>query len=184
MSFESSYRKKNLKRDIKFILKKMDINLDDVEDSEKFEQIFSAIEIKLFIIAYSLRKLIDTRKVSDRLSDIQLKVNAYPKNSKKLTAMNNRRLQEQYEFKDRTETRKRIRRICNQIIHSYTFQPIVYRSKIFYIFFNSDEQKNKYLFRLKIKDLLKVVEKFSNNYPSSIKMVYCEELNDYKISCE
>ncbi len=82
MSFESVYWKKNLKRDVTFILKKMNINLDEIEDYEKFEQIFSIIEIKLFIIAYSLRKLIDTKKVSDRLSDIQIKVSAYPKNSK------------------------------------------------------------------------------------------------------
>lgn len=184
MSFESFYWKKNLKRDISFISNKMDINLEEIEDDEKFEQIFSTIEIKLFTIAYSLRKLIDTRKVSDNLSDIQLKVFAYPKNSKILTVMNNHRFEEQYEFENKIEKKLKIRNIYNQIIHSYTFQLVGYRNKIFYLFFNSDHQKNKYLFKLKIKDFLKVVEKFANNYPSSISMTYCEDLGDYKVSCK
>ncbi len=184
MSFESIYWKKDLKRDISFILKKMDINLDQIENDEKFEQIFSTIEIKLFIIAYSLRKLIDTKKVIDKLSDAQLKVSAYPKNSKRLTLMNNHRFEEQYDFNKKQEKKLKIRYICNQIIHSYIFQLVGYKSKIFYVFFNSDDQKNKYLFKIKIKDFLKIVEKFANNYPSSISMVYCEDLKDYKVSCK
>jgi hypothetical protein len=184
MSFESFYWKKNLKRDITFILNKMDVNLEEIEDDEKFEQIFSMIEIKLFTIAYSLRKLIDTKKVSDKLSDIQIKVCAYPKNLKRLTVMNNHRFEEQYEFENKIEKKLKVRDVCNQIIHSYTFQLVGRRSKIFYVFFNSDHQKNKYLFKLKINDFLKVVERFANNYPSSISMTYCEELKDYKVSCK
>ncbi|MDA8576141.1 hypothetical protein N9L24_03765 [Candidatus Marinamargulisbacteria bacterium] len=162
----------------------MDINLDEIEDDEKFEQIFSTIEIKLFTIAYSLRKLVDTKKVSDKLSDAQLKVSVYQKNSKRLTLMNNHRFEEQYNFDKKDEEKLKIRDVCNQIIHSYIFQLVGYRSKIFYVFFNSDHQKNECLFKLKIKDFLKVVEKFANNYPSSISMIYCEDLKDYKVSCK
>ncbi len=98
--------------------------------------------------------------------------------------MNNHRLEEQYKFKNKMERKLKIRDVCNQIIHSYTFQLGGYGNKIFYVFFNSDYQKNKYLFKLRIKDFLKVVEKFANNYPSSISMIYCEDLKDYKVSCK
>ncbi len=95
--------------------------------------------------------------------------------------MNNHRLEEQYEFKNKIEKKLKIRDVCNQIIHSYTFQLVGYRSKIFYVFFNSDHQKNKYLFKLKIKDFLKVIERFADNYLSSMSIIYCEKLKDYKV---
>ena len=184
MSFESFYWKKILKRDVSFIIKKMDINLNEIEDNDKLEQIFSTVEIKIFIIAYSLRKLIDTRKVSDKLSNIQIKTLAYPKKSKKITFKTNYRFDEHYDFDKKIETKLLIRDVCNQIIHSYIFQLIIYRNKIFYTFFNSDYNKNKYLFKLKIKDFLKVVMKFSNNYPQHISMIYCKKMKDYKVICE
>lgn len=182
MSFESVYWKSNLKKDVSFIVNKMDINFDEIDDN-KFEQLFSKVEIKIFIIAYSLRKLMDTNKVSDNLSNAAIKVNKFPKNSKKLTAMNNHRLEEQYDFKKRIENKLYIRDVCNQIIHSYTFQLTGFRKKIFYIFFNSDHQKNKYLYQVKINDFLKVVLKFSNNYPKKISYTYCNTLKDYKVIC-
>lgn len=65
MAFESVFWRSKIKREISFIKKKMDINMREIEDENRFESIFSHIEIKLFIIAYSLRKLMDTYKFPD-----------------------------------------------------------------------------------------------------------------------
>lgn len=184
MSFESFYWKKNLKRDVSYIAKKLDANIDEIGNNNQLEQIFSTIEVKLFIIAYSLRKLIDTKKISDKLSSIQIEILAYPKNSKKITLMDNYCFDEYYDFSKKQEMSLPIREICNQIIHSYIFQLVSNRNKIFYMFFNSDHEKDKYLLKLKIKDFLKVVTKFADNYPLRISMTYCEKLKDYKISCK
>ena len=184
MSYSSFFWKKQLKRDVSYILKKMDVDLGEIKDEEKLDQIFSTIEIKLFTIAYSLRKLIDTNKVSTKLSNTQIKILAYPKNSSKITIMNNHRLDEHYDFSGKIIKKLYIRDICNQIIHSYIFQLGVYGDKLFYIFFNSDYKKNKYLSKLKIKDLLKIVIKFTDNYPKRVSMIYCEEMLDYEITCK
>ena len=79
MSFESYYWRKNLKRDLKFIENKLEINFSKIND-EKVDEIYSLVEIKLFTIAYSIRKLLDTRKFPDMISQKEIPVIVYPRN--------------------------------------------------------------------------------------------------------
>jgi len=188
MSFESRYWKKFLKKDIDYINRKLKINLDEIEydededEEDEFEEIFSMIEIKIFIIAYSLRKLIDSKKISNEISNVKLEVCLYPKKGKGLvTFINSHKWDKHYNFDKKKRKRMYIREISNQIIHSYIFDLVRYGKRICYIYFVSDRNRNKYLLRIKIKDFLEIVRRFSKDFVVYTHSIYDEEKKDYKI---
>lgn len=184
MAFESKYWKNIIKRDIAYIKKIIAKNVDTYKNDDKLEEAFSKVEIKIFNIAYALRKLSDTRKVSDKLANSSYKIDSYPKTKKRITHMNNHRLDEHYDFSKKIELEMKIRDICNKIIHSYIFQLIISRKKFTYIDFTSDHTKSKYLLSFKINRFLQVAEKFANSYPSKSTMIFDAKIGDYRITME
>ena len=176
MSFDSYCWKQLLKKDIKYLDKNLLLN------NKHTEYLLSNIEIKLFIIVFSLRKLFDSKKISDKLSNYKIEVKCFERKiNKNVTKMNNHCLEDIYNIKKGNKTKLYIREICNKIIHSYTFQLVVYGKKIRYVYFNSDYNKDKYLYYIRIKDLINFVSKVLRENPSKIQFIYKDKLKDYDI---
>jgi len=119
MAFESFFWRNQIKRDIDYILKRLEINLAKLED-EKIDQVFSEVEIKFFTITYSLRKLMDTKKFPDCISEYEINVSEFPRNSKKYIKPWSS-FDSYYDFKKLQKRKLSLRKICNQFIHAYFF---------------------------------------------------------------
>ena len=182
MSFESYYWKKKLKKDVAFILKQTKINMSELNENE-LDEVISEVKIKLFIIAYSLRKLIDENKVSDHFSEKLLTAVRYSKNESKINSRNKFFFERHYNLDSPQQGTLKIRKACNQLIHSYIFELCRNKGQLHSILFNSDNSKHLFLDEIDIKDFLDIVLEFSENYPSEIHMVYCKETEDYKTTC-
>jgi hypothetical protein len=182
MSFESRYWKEEIKRDISFIEKTVNSDLTLLSD-HKFESLMSKLEIKTFTLAYAFRKLIENRKVEQKLFKKSIKVTSYKFNGR-VAPFYNLSFERSYDLKNAETDTLEAGRVCNMIIHSFVFQFSFYGKRVVYLFLNSDKSKKKCVYRIKIKDLITLFEKASNSYPSKMSLRYSAELNDYVYSEE
>ncbi len=159
MAFESYYWKKNIKRDIRDIQKKMLISLDLVPD-EKIDEVFSFVEIKLFMMAFSIRKLLEARKLPDAVANIEIKVIAYKRNDRRASIFFD--FEKLYDFKDALKKSLKLTDVLNQFIHAYFFQAFTTAKGHFrYLYVTSDRTKNKFLYRVDLKTFLILIKKVS-----------------------
>ena len=96
MAFESYYWRRDIKRDIRLIRSKMAINIFPIMD-ERLDEIFSIVEIKLFLMAFSIRKLLEARKLPDSIANKTIKVKKFPRNSTRSSFFN---FETMYDFKN------------------------------------------------------------------------------------
>lgn len=180
MAFESRYWRKRIHQDISLIKNKLLIKTRDL-DSDKIDEVFSFIEIKLFLITYSLRKLMDTRKFPDFVGGKDLKILKYNRNSKKPYRPWGM-FEDYYDLSNNYKFKLSFREVCNQFTHAEVFQPVSNnRGYVRYLFFVSDRDKNKHLYRISILYFLNEIEKIIDLYPKSILTQFDHKSNKYLI---
>lgn len=178
MAFESVYWRAQIKRDIRFLRKKLEIRVDNL-NSDKLDYVFSQIEIKLFTITYAFRKLMDTRRLPDKIGMARIKVKKYKRNNKK-NIIPWHGFEDYYDLASNSADSLTLRKICNQFIHSYWFQPIGNsKGYIRTVFFVSNDLKEKYLFSINLKYFLSQLEKHIEKYPRSISYTYDAKKGEY-----
>ncbi len=166
MAFESYYWKKEIKRDISYIQNKIGIKICDL-GGYKFDEHFSKIEIKLFLMTFSLRKLLETQKLPDSVKDLELKCIKYKRNNiiQSLT-FNYEKL---YDFDKPIKTNLILVNLLNQFIHAHVFKVLPNRNDyIRLIFITSDREKEKFLYSIKIKDFLVYIKRICEMQVKSI----------------
>ncbi len=158
MAFESYYWRRDIKRDIRLIRSKMAINIFPIMD-ERLDEIFSIVEIKLFLMAFSIRKLLEARKLPDSIANKTIKVKKFPRNSTRSSFFN---FETMYDFKNPQSENLKLKDILNQFIHAYFFQAFSTRKgNLRYVYVTSDKAKNKFLYVVNIQTFLKFIEKIS-----------------------
>ncbi len=157
MAFESCYWKRQARGDIRMILKRLEVNVSNLDD-RKSDKIFSEVEIKLFTVAYSLRKLMDTRKLPDKVGTLMVHLLSFPRNKK--TPMTPWSFFDDYYYFDAPEkVNMSLRDVCNSFIHAYFFQPSASsRGRLIDLYFTSDHDRNKCLYLINLKRFLKILE--------------------------
>jgi hypothetical protein len=170
MAFESYYWKKDLKRDISYIQKKIDIKVSGLE-GDKFDEHFSKIEIKLFLMAFSVRKLLESQRLPDSAKNLKLKCIKYSRNSRIQSLSFD--YEKMYDFDRPVKTNLTLVSLLNQFIHAHVFQVISNRNgHIRYVFVTSDREKGKFLYFLEIKDFLAYIMRISKMQVKSIHRTY------------
>lgn len=140
------------------------------------------IEREVMIGFYSIRKLAQSNKLSDKTLDESLKVSTYP-NTKKITLINRFHIDQTFDLKAKKIETLNIKYIYNQIIHSYIFLLEESNDRgLSGIFFNSDYKRNEKLYFLETTEIKRIFRKVGNDYPAKSKMIYNEEKEDYDIS--
>jgi hypothetical protein len=149
--------------------------------SEKSQVIFEKnLIIKFFII----RKLVETKKISDSLKLKKYKIKAYPKNSIKLTELNSFAFDELYNLDKFEIKQKNIIFICNQLIHSLTIFALRENKRWNNILMCSDFEKNKWIYEIDIETVIEILIDFGNNYPENISLTYNKSKQDYDIKIQ
>lgn len=147
MIWDSCYWKGRLKRLVRPIEKQVKSNQDnDITGDE--------LEYSLFSSAFCARKLIESKKLTDAVSDMNVKCICFDKtNAKIATHYNFYKIEQLFDFSSKRKGTVKFENLCNQLIHSFCF--VLGRCDGSYGFFvSSDYDKQKILFFVSMQDYL------------------------------
>ena len=132
---------------------------------------------------YSIRKLMEEKKLSDSISDSSLPVVAFPSTGKLVTLMNWHRANELYFFDQPRIVRVGLQRIANVFIHSLTFLPVHTETGFLDgVMVNSDRTKKQGLWQVAIDDVIATFSVVASDDPTRSTMIFSEADGDYKVS--
>ncbi|MEF7438292.1 hypothetical protein V4V36_13500 [Paenibacillus lautus] len=173
MIWESSYWKEDL---LKLSDKINKVYLSTAYDDDMLVE----FEKDIMIVMYSVRKLVEAKKLSHDTEQIQLKVKSF-KNRKDVTRFNWHRIQELYDLDTPSNESMKASYLYNQIIHSYIFLVSLNDEEIVEgFYFTSDRIRNQKLFFIELRELNRYINIVGNDYPIEERYEYNKLIEDYK----
>jgi hypothetical protein len=146
------------------------------------ERSFFQLEKEIFFAFYSIRKLIEAKKLSDHVVEARITLQSFKTTGLPVTLFNRDRIDELYNLQDPSSESIKLKDICNQFIHSYIFVPCFGESnELDSIFFCSDHTRKHKVFKLAIVDLIAALKIVGSDYPSSAIYVFKEKSGDYDV---
>ena len=135
--------------------------LENLDESDLVQ-----IEKNVMIGFYSIRKLLDTVKVSDSIKKMTTSLSWY-ENKSQVDILERHDLNKLYDLSKAHEETRNLRFICDQFIHSYVFmQSADEKGRLNGFHFSSDKDKNKKLYFMDAKKIISIFEKVGENYPA------------------
>jgi hypothetical protein len=142
------------------------------------ERTYVKIEKELFIGFYSIRKLLETVKITDATKNKKYEIEWY-KNTEKVNHLNWHKIDKLYNLNKKNKECRDIGFICNLIIHSYVF--IISGDDTFSgVYVSSDSMKNKKLYFISIENILSIFRLVGRDYPSSSAFIKNSETGEYE----
>jgi hypothetical protein len=141
-----------------------------------------SIEKDVFVALYSIRKLMDAKKLSNATEVMSVSVSIYPSEGKDVTIYNWERIDHLYNLEVENLSQRDLRFVCNQIIHSYVFIPDIDEHGIFQaIMFCSDRERNINLFGIGVDDLIDTLRVVGKDYPAESVSIFNPKKRDYDV---
>tara|TARA_R110002124_G_scaffold211274_3_gene377588 strand:- start:1588 stop:2124 length:537 start_codon:yes stop_codon:yes gene_type:complete len=173
MIYESFYYKNDLEK----IAVKMRKRLKQKRWSERS---YFPFEKDVFWAFYIIRKLIETRaKISNRTAQMEVDLIAYPLGVSKPNHFNRFEYWDLYDLSKPQTIVKKLPFICNQAIHSYVFCPDWDKGGEMGVVLNSFNERDKFLYRIDLSQLIVILETVAKDYPSSGWTQFNVETHDY-----
>lgn len=160
MIWESSYWKEPLLTSAEY-LRRVRIN------ERTSEKTLVRIEKELFIGFYTIRKLIEARKITDKTRDQIFNLVSH-KAKHNVNHMNWHHLDQNYELEQKTNEQHNLEFVCNQFIHSFLFSPLEDNGRLAGVFVSSDREKNKKCYYLTRHQLRTALRSVGNDYSSQM----------------
>jgi hypothetical protein len=162
MIYESSYWKDDLLK----LAAKLERRLVQTRWGEKN---YYTIEREIFLGFYSIRKLIESNKVSKSIAVKTYKVHEFPSQGKPESIFNDFK-PDQYDFSKSKPIEITIISLCNQFIHSHYFLPFFPIGKnLIGFFICSDYKKKSGIYLVTLFDIVSIYRLVGENYPSTLE---------------
>lgn len=145
------------------------------------ERTFVRLEKELFVAFYSVRKLVEAKKVSDEVAHRKYDITTHP-NYSPVNRLNWQYIEDAYDLDKTAMVAKNTIFICNQVIHSYVFHVFENEGMFGGIFVSSDRQRNKCLYRIEKNQIVALLRDVGKNYPSSVSFRYDPSKEEYDVS--
>lgn len=161
MIHESSYWKEDL---LKLAIK---LNSRLTQNRWGERNLFS-IEKEIFLGFYSVRKLIESRKISDSISKKSYLINIfkYVGNDESIFTYFK---EEDYDLHHEHIVNIDLLSLCNQFIHSHHFIPsISNHNNLVGFLFCSDYKRTSHLYYISLTEIIDIFKMIGTNYPSSM----------------
>lgn len=140
------------------------------------------LERDIFHAFFTIRKLGESRKLSDALVVRPIPVQRFRPTGKNVTLISRHDIWELYDLEHPAKATRTLSFLCNQLIHSYVFSLFVdTRRSTSSFYFSSDREKRVALYRMTRGTFCNVLRMVGNNYPSSMRLKYSESSNDFAI---
>lgn len=134
------------------------------------EKNFYTLEKEIFVGFYSIRKLIESKKISDPLRSKTYEVKEFPYNGNPETIVTHFKDNE-YDMSKGKTSKITVAHLCNQFIHSHHFLPFLPNGKnLIGLFFCSDHKRTSCIYLITIFDIADIFRAIGSNYPDSIEI--------------
>ena len=180
MIYESQYWKKQLIKSAAKINRRMTTKrIWTVEQIGGFEQ-------EVMIGFYMIRKLMDAKKLTNIICSTKIEGEKYMNNGRTVTLLNNHNPDKLYNLNTPFVQKFDLKFLINQIVHSYLFYPdFEEMSDGIYaldkLYFTSDDNRNKFLYSIKISDIINLFVKVGECVVLSISYEFNNNKNDYDV---
>ena len=146
------------------------------------ENSFARLEQTVMLGFYSIRKLIEAKKLSDLVANQDIEVFVYKSKDEPVTRINKSRIGKLYDFNDEQVISKSLIFFCNQFVHSYVFEIAVNENNCLDgIFASSDRERNQALYYIKIHKLINIFEQVGSDYPARVCYIANLKTLDYDV---
>jgi hypothetical protein len=141
-------------------------------------------EKDVIISFFMVRKLIESNKLSSKLTEYKVKIYRSPVIAK-VDNKNFFDIENLYDLESEVMVSKKVVFVCNQFIHGGA--TYAYREKDRNwggLYTCSDFERNKYVYRIPLSEVIKILETAGNDYPDSISYIYSESKDDYDVKVD
>jgi hypothetical protein len=147
------------------------------------ERAHCIVERDVMLGSFMVRRLIELHKVSSATRNLTMKAFSCPTRGKRVTRLNNHRLDELYDLENEKRETKKPVYVCNQLIHAYT--SFVARDKTRNwsdVYAVSDFDRNDCIWRIPTVEIRRLFTEVAKDYPHTFRMVYNPAKEDYDVS--
>ncbi|AZQ57354.1 hypothetical protein EJ994_00475 [Maribacter sp. MJ134] len=174
---------------------------------------YTSFEKDTMLAFYIIRKLIDGKKVTNKIISTNIRGRKYKSSGIKVNLLNDHRIPELFDFKNPIKLKFDLRFLVNQFVHSYIFYPVlsfadegglkftdltehhvtdeelevIYENskrELESILFTSDDKRNEFIYEIKVNDLIKIYESVGNCKINTWSYEYNEKKSDYDVKLE
>lgn len=175
MIYESGFWKDDLLKQAKVLRSRM-------TQKRWTENSFARLEQTVMLGFYSIRKLIEAKKLSDSVVNKCIDVNAYTWKGKPVTKINWGDIDKLYDLDAAQPATEKLIFFCNQFIHSYIFVTSFDENNCLNgLFISSDKKRHKTLYFIEMRQIIDLFEQIGNDYPSFQSLIFDEKLGDYRV---
>ena len=144
---------------------------------------YEKFEMDFFVAFFSVRKLLESHKLSDDTIEMKMNLKVYPPKSKRGKLFNWHKLDDHFYMNRDNAVTKDLLFLCNQIVHSYIFVLSFDRADCLEgVFFTSDYQRNKSLYFIHIDKVVEICKKVGADYPNQMSSYFDHKKQDYVIT--
>ena len=154
------YDSKFWKDDLLKLAKKLELRLVQKRWSEKS---YFAVEKEIFLGFYSIRKLIEAKKISESIANKIYKIYEFKKKSKDINLISED-FSGEFDFSKSKIVEVSVIKICNQFIHSFFFAPLIPEgNSLIGFFICSDNKRKTGIYLITIFDIVEIYRLVGNN---------------------
>lgn len=140
------------------------------------------VEKEVFFAFFAIRKLIEAKKLSDKIANRAVRASSFASRGRPVTYMNWHRLDRLYDLASPRAVSLRLPFLCNQIIHSYAFSTEhAGGGGLSAILFCSDRKRNRSLYRLSLCRILRLLSDVGRDYAHSAVFNWDPAKKDYTV---
>jgi hypothetical protein len=131
---------------------------------------------------FSVRTLVERSKLSQEFLSETIDVLAYPKKTAKpVTWLNSHEIDDLYDMNAPKPKQMTPSFLCNQVIHSYILIPRRTDREFTDILVCSDYRKNRWLYVVSVKRIIKLIIDVAFDYASRMNITYNPKKQDYDV---
>lgn len=147
------------------------------------ERSLANLEKEIFFAFYAIRKLIEAKKLTQRVVNRSISVKAYPTTSKGVTIFNwggaGYEIEKYFDVTKGTRDKVTLSFLCNQFIHSYIFIPEFSGNGLARILIASDHMRKRKLYCVKIGVIETILRKIAFDRVFRVRAIYDSQIGDY-----
>ena len=135
------------------------------------EVALAKLEREVMIGSFIVRKLMDSNKITTVLSNSDVEISHYPFNGEHAPDhFNWHNIERFYDVESRSDSKLPLREVCNQLIHSFVFLPVLDETSrhLAGILCSSDRRRYAYLYEIEAKKLVDVFHSVAISYPTKM----------------
>lgn len=145
------------------------------------EASLAKVERELMIAAYSIRKLIEAKKLSDSVAEQTVPALSFAATGHGATLSNWDRIEKLFDFDAPAEVAISALDLANQLIHSYVFVILVGEGSLDGFLVSSDRYRNERVLRVEIDAFIALLRSIGNDYPARTVRTWNEKRQDYDV---